>query len=125
MPHQRPSSAKRGALSFHTVGSSTRGGCAGGGVAQAASSSSGRSDLRITLLLRLVADLRMRRVVVAMLRVAVRDAAGMPDFLADLRGAPRLAQPARRQELEKHRHEEDGKEGRREHAARSEEHTSE
>src|SRR3954470_9761848 len=109
MPHQRPSSAKRGALSFHAAGSSTRGGCAGGGVAQAASSSSGRSDLRIALLLRLV-DGRVRRVVIAVLRVAVRDTAGMPDFLADLRSAPPLAQPARRQQLEEHRHEENGKE---------------
>src|SRR6059058_1284625 len=100
MRHQRPSSAKRGAASCQVAGSSTRGGCIGGGVAHAASTTTSRSDLRIALLLRPVAGLRVRRMVEAVLRLAMRDAGRMADLVADFLGAARLAQPARREQLE-------------------------
>src|SRR3954470_4933417 len=116
MRHQRPSSAKRGAVSFHTFGSSTFGAWGGGGVAQAARSNASTSALRIALLLRLserrIGALFVGCMVEAVLGLAVHHAARMPDLLADFRGAARFAQPARGEQLEEHRHEEDGEEGR-------------
>src|SRR5437660_11154705 len=113
MRHQRPSSAKRGAVSFHAAGRSTLGGCGGGGVAQpAASRTTNSSDLRISPLLRRIENLVMRCMVEAVLGLALHHAARMPDLLADFRGAARFAQPARGEPLEEPRHEQDCEEGR-------------
>src|SRR5436305_15019461 len=100
MRHQRPSSVSfrkcGGAVSFQAAGSSTRGGCAGGGVAQAVNK---------TKLLR-----SMRRMVRRQ-RVGMGNSARTLDLIAQLVGAAWLAQPARGEQLEEHRHEEDGEEG--------------
>src|SRR5437588_7728008 len=100
MRHQRPSSAKRGAASFQVAGSSTRGGCAGGGVAHPRKMRAAEARL-----------LRSMRRMVWRQVVGMGDGARALDLFAQLLGAARLAQPARGEQLEEHRHEEDREEG--------------
>src|SRR5947207_15825495 len=102
MRHQRPSWAKRGAVSFHAAGSSTGGRSYFTGTAQAATT-------RMLLS-------AMRRMV-GCLNAPVDDDARLLGFALDvLRGAFLGEVPVGHQ-LEEHRHEEDGEEGRGEHAA--------
>src|SRR3954468_22640567 len=98
MRHQRPSAAKRGAASFHACGSSTAGRSYFGARLHAAS--------RTKRLL-----VRMRRMVRGQ-RVLVDDLLRVTDLVLDLARRALLGEVAVGHQLEEHRHEEDGEEGR-------------
>src|SRR5258706_13265210 len=112
MRHQRPYSAYRGALSFHAAGSSIAAfldSIVGVLLHAARSSRNIAAGLRILLLL-VRNDVRQ-------VRAAVGRAPRALDLGADLVGAPLLAQAPVGEQLEEHRHEEDGEEGGGDHAA--------
>src|SRR6185295_11980847 len=110
MRHQRPSSTKRGAASFHASGSSTAGRSYFTGLMQPARNgmarkalANGRHAARAILFMAVRGAVRSRDAL-------VRDHARLLGLALDVGGRALLGQVAVAHQLEEHRHEEDRKE---------------